>query len=186
MPTPRVADGLVDGDRVADNGLACPDGTQPVRRTIALPDADDQVQLEETGCVLDDGRFHGPYRRADLGGATVEAGAYDHGLRTGPWQILMTPDGGGRAGDYVEGVEDGEWKSYWREGKVAWVGRFDHGRRVGHWTWYFEAGGPQQEGDFVDGLQDGAWRYYPGDPGGERTEHWRAGVRVDPDPPATP
>jgi hypothetical protein len=160
----------------------CPPGATRRQRDVPDPIARDQVIYREIACVLADGTLHGPYELHWPGGVLKERGSYAHGRRTGRWLILGTPGEGGlggyREGMFVDGEEDGEWRSYSEPGKLAWTGTFRKGKRHGRFEWFFADGARQQAGELFEDQADGTWTFWRPDGTVERTETWSRGKRV--------
>lgn len=63
-------------------------------------------------------------------------------------------------GAIKNGLREGEWKSYFEDGKTQSTGFFHEGIRTGATTIYYENGNLYMEGPYKDGRQIGQWSYY--------------------------
>lgn len=67
---------------------------------------------------------------------------------------------------YAEGNTDelgrkiGEWKYYWKNGKLKSTGTYNVGLKNGAWKYYFETGELEQEGFWKNDKLDGEWIWY--------------------------
>lgn len=69
--------------------------------------------------------------------------------------------------NYVDGLAQGEWKRYFKDGKLQIKGNYKNGLQQGECTWYNTAGTAEVVGFFKDGQKHGQWRFY--DSSGEYT-----------------
>ena len=63
-------------------------------------------------------------------------------------------------GDIKDGLREGEWVSYFLDGKVQSTGCFEKDLRTGKSLVYHENGNLWMEGYYKDGKQVGLWVYY--------------------------
>ena len=60
-----------------------------------------------------------------------------------------------------EKVKDGEFKTYWDDGKTLQViGNYKDGKKDGEWVSYDYNGGVVEEINYKDGKLDGEWKWY--------------------------
>lgn len=72
-------------------------------------------------------------------------------------------------GKYVNGAQDGQWQSFYRDGKVETEQAFRHGNLDGTITYYYETGEKKLVAHFQAGVQEGQrTEYFPN--GKKRTE----------------
>lgn len=72
--------------------------------------------------------------------------------------------------NYVNGLAQGEWKRYFKDGKVQVKGNYLDGLESGECTWYTTSGKVEIVGYYKLGKQNGYWRYY--DKEGNYTTHF--------------
>ena len=63
-------------------------------------------------------------------------------------------------GDMKDGLREGEWVSYFLDGKVQSTGFFEKDLRTGKSLVYHENGNLWMDGYYKDGKQVGLWIYY--------------------------
>jgi hypothetical protein len=108
-------------------------------------------------------RPHGNYVAFHLGGAMAETGAFEHGVKQGPWRAFhengapreeVTWDRGVMTGwlsrwdaegrllerSWMQGVMDGESTRWCPDGKLESRGRFAGGKREGRWEFWLPTG----------------------------------------------
>lgn len=61
--------------------------------------------------------------------------------------------------NYVDGSAQGEWKQYYKDGKVQVKGHYKDGEQQGECIWYTPAGKGEVIGYFKEGLKTGMWRF---------------------------
>lgn len=69
--------------------------------------------------------------------------------------------------NYVKGLAQGVWKSYYKDGKIQTKGHYKDGLSSGECIWYSTSGKGVVFGYYKDGLKHGRWRSIDGD--GEET-----------------
>jgi antitoxin component YwqK of YwqJK toxin-antitoxin module len=62
--------------------------------------------------------------------------------------------------NYVDGLAEGEWKRYFKDGKIQMKGNYLNGLQQGECIWYTTTGKADVVGYFKDGKKHGQWRYY--------------------------
>lgn len=66
-----------------------------------------------------------------------------------------------REGSYIKGKTVGEWKTYFKNGKVASVGKYNNdGEKDGTWLTYFDTGVLKEEENYTDNKYNGLQKYY--------------------------
>jgi len=104
------------------------------------------------------GKLEGPQIEYDEQGNEIAKGDYYNGLREGDWFYHV--------GDYKEtgqftlGYKNGIWKSYYKNGKLAFIGEFDEGQPKGKHTYFHNNGVKKQIGKYQAGLKQGNWKTY--------------------------
>lgn len=63
-------------------------------------------------------------------------------------------------GPMKDGQREGEWKSYFEDGKTQSTGFFHEGIRTGKTKIYYANGNLYMEGTYKDDHQNGTWSYY--------------------------
>lgn len=58
------------------------------------------------------------------------------------------------------GIFVGEWKTYYKNGKIKSTGPYQNGQKDGFWTYYYENGKKEQEGKFKNDVLSGQWNWY--------------------------
>jgi antitoxin component YwqK of YwqJK toxin-antitoxin module len=85
----------------------------------------------------------------------------DDGNRDGPWKDFYAGGSLKAEGNYVNGIQTGEWKYYHQNGKIEQTGRFGkQGKYEGTWKWYFDNGQLLKEENYRNGLRDGVSAEY--------------------------
>lgn len=62
--------------------------------------------------------------------------------------------------NYKDGLAQGEWARYYKDGKLQMKGKFVDGLQEGECIWYSTTGKGEIIGYFKDGKKHGQWRYY--------------------------
>jgi antitoxin component YwqK of YwqJK toxin-antitoxin module len=62
--------------------------------------------------------------------------------------------------NYVNGLAQGTWKRYYRDGKVQVEGNYKDGKEQGKETWYYPSGKVEIIGFYKEGKKNGWWRIY--------------------------
>ncbi|HBH07297.1 MAG TPA: hypothetical protein DDX92_11920 [Flavobacteriales bacterium] len=133
-----------------------------------FPDA--KVKKEKTYLA---GKPHGVWKEYNDSGNVVNAWIYDkgillgqgivdaNGLKQGPW-IEYYREGEKRAeGEYLDGARIGAWKFFHLNGKIAQKGKYKEGGKAhGRWVWYFDNGMVLKEENYRKGLEDGDFTEY--------------------------
>lgn len=62
--------------------------------------------------------------------------------------------------NYVNGLAEGKWARYYKDGKLQTKGKYLNGLQEGECIWYTTAGNADVVGYFKNGKKHGQWRYY--------------------------
>lgn len=97
----------------------------------------------------------------DDGGKVAEGITREDGVKEGEWKHFFK-DGFLRAeGKYNDGKKVGKWVYYHPNGKIEQTGNYDQqGRLQGRWVWYYPSGEILREENYIDGLADGLMTEY--------------------------
>jgi antitoxin component YwqK of YwqJK toxin-antitoxin module len=60
----------------------------------------------------------------------------------------------------VDGKKNGEFKTYFKNGKLEMLGQIKQNLNQGKWTYYYPSGQIESEGTFKDDLPDGTWKWF--------------------------
>ena len=63
-------------------------------------------------------------------------------------------------GEYIEGMRDGEWKSYYANGDLKFEGKFIEDNPHGEHLWYWDNGKLKDKGSYIMGRKHGDWVTY--------------------------
>lgn len=104
------------------------------------------------------GLSDGTMTEYDSLGKVLAIGRFYNGEREGSWFYHV--------GDYKEegefmlGEKNGVWRSYYLNGKIAFVGVYDEGEPKGKHTYYHDNGIKKMQGKYVGGEKHGMWRTF--------------------------
>lgn len=62
--------------------------------------------------------------------------------------------------EVVDGKKTGEFKIYFKNGKLEMFGKMKDNMNQGTWTYYYQNGQIESEGTFKDDLPDGLWKWF--------------------------
>jgi len=62
--------------------------------------------------------------------------------------------------DVINGLKNGEFKTYFENGKLEMIGRILNNKNTGHWKYFFSSGMLESEGDFKDDIPNDRWVWY--------------------------
>lgn len=90
-------------------------------------------------------------------GSLLGSGILDEqGLKQGSWKEFYREGGLKAEGSYKDGVKIGAWTFYFPNGRVEQTGSYtDRGREQGKWTWYYFDGTLRREENFTNGQKNG-------------------------------
>ena len=57
-------------------------------------------------------------------------------------------------------LKNGEWKDYYKSGKLKTHGILRRNEAIGNWKYYYQNGQLEQEGFWKNDKQNGIWKYY--------------------------
>ncbi|KAA1243974.1 toxin-antitoxin system YwqK family antitoxin [Aquimarina sp. RZ0] len=63
-------------------------------------------------------------------------------------------------GHYKNGIQDGFWKYFYRNGKIKAEGHYKNGKKQGFWKEYHKNGTIKSEGHIDDCKPSGYWKFY--------------------------
>jgi len=104
------------------------------------------------------GKLEGPQIEYDNQGNEIAKGDYYNGVREGDWFYHVGDYK--EIGQYTLGYKNGIWKSYYKNGKLAFVGLFDEGQPKGKHIYYHKNGVKNQVGKYQAGLKNGNWKTF--------------------------
>ncbi len=70
--------------------------------------------------------------------------------------------------NFVNGIEQGAWVRYYRDGKIQVKGNYKNGKEEGQCTWNYPSGKTEVIGFYKEGKKNGWWRIYEPDGTTER------------------
>ena len=62
--------------------------------------------------------------------------------------------------EVIDGKKNGEFKTYFNNGKLEMVGRIKENLNQRKWTYYYQTGQVESEGTFKDDLPVGKWKWF--------------------------
>lgn len=75
------------------------------------------------------------------------------------------------------GFKQGEWKEYYKSGKLKALGFYKNGFRFGYWKYFYEDGNLEQEGLYIDNeLPHQSWKWYYNNGKPLRIENYKNGI----------
>lgn len=91
-------------------------------------------------------------------GLVVAKGEFIEGEKEGLWNYQY---GDFREeGSYKDGQQDGEWKSWYKNGELSFEGKYINGLEDGKHVWYYDNGKVREEGKYILGSREGVWKKY--------------------------
>ena len=63
-------------------------------------------------------------------------------------------------GSFKNGMKDGSWIKYHKNGQLQYKGNYKNGKRESSWIDYWENGQLQYKGNYKNGKEEGAWVVY--------------------------
>ncbi len=85
----------------------------------------------------------------------------EDGVRDGSWTTYYKNGETKAEGTYENGIKTGVWKYYHPNGQPEQTGKYDSkGRLTGEWLWYYASGNILREEIFIKGLADGPMTEY--------------------------
>jgi antitoxin component YwqK of YwqJK toxin-antitoxin module len=104
------------------------------------------------------GKLEGSQIEYDEQGNEIAKGDYYNGVREGDWFYHVGDYK--ETGQYTLGYKNGIWKSYYKNGKLAFIGLFDEGQPKGKHIYYHKNGVKKQVGKYQAGLKNGNWKTF--------------------------
>lgn len=88
-----------------------------------------------------------------------------NGKKQGWWRIAEPDPATGKSivkeeGRFTEGKKTGQWKTYYKSGKLKTIAQFKDGRQAGKFIEYFESGCISEEGEFGGMHYTGTYKMY--------------------------
>jgi len=124
---------------------------------------DEQGNLTYSGSYLNDTPV-GIHRMYDNTGKVVNSVLYDNDGTKIAEGIITN-----------EGRKEGEWKYFFKNGKVRSSGRYANNLETGKWNYYYENGKTEQSGVYKQGKTDGLWQWYYAEGSLKREEEFYEG-----------
>ena len=104
----------------------------------------------ETQAFFEEDLPHGSWSRFDEQERLIVKGRYHHGNKQGVWRGFYPHGANQYAGVFKgEGIEDGVWYTYHRDGSIESLGRYINGQRRDVWLWTHPQGGIGQLGSYI-------------------------------------
>ncbi len=104
------------------------------------------------------GRRDGTYTEYTRIGEIIAQGTYADGERNGEWKI--TTGDNAEEGNYLLGLRDGLWRSWYPNGKPRFKGEFKQGNPEGRHTLYYDSGRPKEDRYYKNGFRTRTWKKY--------------------------
>lgn len=104
------------------------------------------------------GQRDGTYTEYSLTGKIIVQGQYTDGEKNGTWSY--NSDNFSEKGDYIIGLKDGLWQSYYPDGTLRYKGKFIQGNADGLHQYFYDNGTPREEQYYKNGIRDKTWRKY--------------------------
>ncbi len=111
----------------------------------------------------------------DSTGAIKEEGKILKGIRTREWKISSVNKSMIQKSNYVNGLLEGKFQTFFETGEVSAEGSFIEDRRSGNWTWYYQNGSVESIVSFVNGKKDGTQMFFDSEDKLIRTEFYQDG-----------
>jgi uncharacterized protein len=105
-----------------------------------------------------EGKLNGPFTELSDSGKLIVKGEYVDGLEEGEW-IYETGDEK-VTGSYVAGKREGEWKQYFSNGELSFIGSYIEGNPNGYFITYYDNKKIKEKGKYIMGLKEGDWNLY--------------------------
>ncbi|MDA7803462.1 hypothetical protein N8987_02650 [Crocinitomix sp.] len=115
-------------------------------------------QLKRKEFYNKDQLLDGTVYEYDSLGNEMTKGDYYNGLQEGDWFYHVGDFK--EVGSYSLGYQNGVWRSYYKNGKIAFVGEYNEGEPVGKHVYYYQSGLTKKEGKYLGGEKHGKWRTY--------------------------
>jgi len=123
-----------------------------------------QDGMKETGFRQVIGELKNESDRRDrynkYGQIVQKSGNYLLKKRTGEWKKYYKSGKLARIGNYLNGEETGEWKNYYENGQLAQISNYIDGKRTGEFKDYYKNKQLSSFGNYIDWKKNGDWKYY--------------------------
>ena len=91
-------------------------------------------------------------------GNILTTGTFWRGTEDGEWFYELGDHR--EEGEYIEGMREGEWKSYYANGDLKFKGKFIEDNPHGEHVWYWDNGKLRDKGSYIMGRKHGDWITY--------------------------
>jgi len=104
------------------------------------------------------GKRDGLCTEYSIDGEVIAEGQYTDSEKNGVWRYKSGDYS--EEGKYIIGLKDGEWRSYYNNGKLKYKGNFIQGNLDGRQSFYYENGKIKEEQYFQMGNREKTWKKY--------------------------
>jgi len=105
---------------------------------------------------------------------------YVEGIKDGDWKTYFSNGNIIEEKHYTNNIEDGLWKQYYANGKKKMTANYVNGKIQGNQYYYTITGKKMIVGHFKDDVRDGEWTFYQDDGVTvKKIEHFKNGYRID-------
>ena len=87
-------------------------------------------------------------------------GSFKNGMREGLWVIYHKNGQLGSKGDFKNDKHEGFWEYYYPSGQLSRKGNYRNGIQAGYWESYWDNGQLISKGDYKNGREEGYWVHY--------------------------
>lgn len=94
----------------------------------------------------------------DINENIVTQGDYLEDKKEGHWVYIVGDTK--EEGEYMDGVRNGLWKSYYSDGNPLFIGKFIDDNPNGEHIWYWDNGKIKQRGNYIMGRKNGDWKKF--------------------------
>ncbi len=134
-----------------------------------------QIRLEEEYV---DGFEEGPSIEYSDSGIVVAEGKYVEGFKDGVW--TYTIGNTKETGKYFEGEKQGVWRmTYLDNRKTAFEGEYLNGIENGNFSYYYDNGQIKRRGRYQLGIREGLWEYFNDDGSSRLSIKYENGKEVE-------
>jgi len=100
----------------------------------------------------------GSYTEYSKEGSVIVTGQYSDGERNGFWKF--TSGDYKEEGNYILGLKDGQWKSYYPDGTLKYRGNYVQGNPDKQHLYYYESGRVKETQYYQMGIRQRTWKKY--------------------------
>lgn len=104
------------------------------------------------------GLENGPFVEYSDSNTVISEGEFIEGLEDGQWLYQLNDHK--EEGVYRNGQREGEWYHYYYDETVRFKGKYDSGSPEGKHTYYYDNGNKMLEGKYEFGLKNNTWTRY--------------------------